>query len=215
MLKIIKHVFLFLFFLNAPLSLLAEETCRCGIIEDDLFYRETKNAFDRAIDATFFNRDNHTFPEKFYNFYERPVYASEGIIYWFFEQKYNDISNTRRSFYEHIHTARRCVKWTDIRDPTPNTWGPDIKNGKSYEEFKNHIPFEHIEEESFEFHKNYTVIPKAFNALKKDVELEYKRHFEYYNRRISEFKNQYKIYDYTIQDFRNRLSRRNKTLKKN
>ena len=212
MLKMIKNLFSFFLFLSAPFSLLAEQKCVCGTIARDYEYRNAVAAFDTALVASGFHFANGYFPRRIFDGLGNKIFAIEGEIYWASEKQ---IVKSRTDGVPSIEVSRslhRYAEWTDLLDV-------DLRNfrSKSAEERKiinSNNRFEHVEEDEFEFYKDYTVFPRVFSTLRKDIMLDGQRRLDFYHRRLAEFKRNEGIRYFTINELKDDLKSSEKQFKK-
>ncbi|MBS0626966.1 MAG: hypothetical protein JSS09_02015 [Verrucomicrobia bacterium] len=203
MLKIIQYIFVVIFFVSGQDNLVAEDSCDCGTIRRDFDYRNAIMAFDKALKASHFTEMKHEFPFEIFDYLgNRTIFDFEGNIYW---QVHDTVELNIRGGSQIVvpRILHRTVEWTDTRDPILRTWSKESK--ETYQEFLAHIDFEHQENEEFLFFKDYTVFPRIFTALRKDIELFYGRSAEFYHRRIAEFKRDEGIFELTLKDLKKDL----------
>ena len=204
MLKKLQYLYLFIFFLQT--SSFSEELCNCGTISKDFDYRNAVIAFDKALIVSGFADMKHEFPSEILDFLENPLFDVEGSIHW----KVDETIQVNTPGMNQIALPRilfRFAEWTDIRDPIEK---PRPKNS-----LETCVDFEHQEKEELRFFKDYTVFPRAFNALRKDLDLSYERCKEFYHRRIAEFNKGEGIPYLTLKELKKNLKLETKRFEKN
>lgn len=168
-------------------------------------------AFDKALKVTYFSDMEQEFPPEVFDRFGNQVFDFEGNIHW----KICDtiqVNHIERSQISLPRTIFRFVEWTDTRDPIERWWSKD--SPETYEEFISDVRFEYTEKEEFLFFKDYTVFPRVFNALRKDLDLFYERSIEFYHRRINEIKNGEGIVDLSLKDLKKDLKANTSKYKK-